>query len=269
MKKLKAKVGQIVKQLPIISDYYRYHWSFSRTVTACRGVYPTFSAAVADVPTGAKAGYNQPNLRHHPDLAKLTTASAVDEFNPTDYPVLVWLAAAFANSTKVFDLGGNLGHGYYSYQKFLQYPPNLQWLVCDIPEIIAAGAELAKRGNHPGLSFTPDLGAMEGMEILITSGTLQYIESSLAEMLGKLQTKPRHLTINRVPFYEGETFITLQNIGYAVCPYKIQNRQKFIESLQALGYKLIDSWVWDRTCVIPFHPERFIPSYCGFYLQLV
>ncbi|MGH1396831.1 MAG: TIGR04325 family methyltransferase, partial [Trichormus sp.] len=198
----------------------------------------------------------------------LTTAREADEFNSQDYPILVWLASAFTNNSTVFDLGGNVGHGYYSYKKFLQYPEDLQWLVCEIPEVVKAGEELARKGDNPGLSFTTHFSRAENYKILITCGTLQYIEPSLAEMLGQLHTKPQHLLINHVPFYDGETFITLQNIGYTFCPYKIQNKYEFIESLSALGYKLIDNWKLERSCSIPFHPERFVRNYEGFYLRL-
>lgn len=260
---------KFIKQIPIISDLFRYYWSFYRTTTACRGIYPSFAEALKATPKGAKAGYNQPEISQNTTrAAKMTTAWEPDQFNPQDYPILVWLASAFTKSSTVFDLGGNVGHGYYTYKKFLQYPADLQWLVCEIPEVVKAGEELARRGNNPGLLFTTEFNRSENSGILITCGTLQYIEPSLAEMLGKLQTKPRHILINQVPFYDGETFITLQNIGYAFCPYKIQNRHEFIESLAALGYELIDNWKLDRSCSIPFHSERFVRNYEGFYLRL-
>ncbi|ABA24432.1 conserved hypothetical protein [Trichormus variabilis ATCC 29413] len=259
---------KVLKNIPVISDYIRYHWSFYRTLTACRGVYRNFPEALRATPKGAKAGYNQPEISKHPSAAKLTAAREANEFNSQDYPILVWLASAFRNSSTVFDLGGNVGHAYYTSKKFLQYPHNLQWLVCDIPEVVNAGEELAKKGNNPGLSFTVDFSQAENSDILITCGTLQYIEPSLAEMLNKLKKKPRHILINQVPFYDGETFITLQNIGYAFCPYKIQNRHEFIASLSAIGYELIDNWKLERSCAIPFHPERLVRNYQGFYLRL-
>jgi putative methyltransferase (TIGR04325 family) len=268
MQQLKTIIRKIVTKLPIVSDYYRYYWSFPRTITACRGVYRTFAEAARDIPSGAKAGYNQPEIQTAASVAKLTAAVEADEFNPTDYPVMVWLASAFTNSSRLFDLGGNVGHAYYTYKKFLRYPDALRWVVCEIPEVVKAGTQLASKGDNPGLAFTEHFSDVEGSEILLTCGALQYIEPSLAEMLGQLKIKPQHISINRVPFYDGEEFITLQNIGYAICPYKIQNRSMFIESLTDIGYTLIDSWKWDRTCHIPFHPDRFIPSYCGFYFRL-
>ncbi|WP_427161992.1 TIGR04325 family methyltransferase [Aliinostoc sp. HNIBRCY26] len=259
----------LIKQIPIISDLFRYYWSFYRTKTACRGIYPSFADALKATPKGAKSGYNQPEIsKNITKAAKMTTAWEPGQFNPQDYPILVWLASAFTQSSTVFDLGGNVGHSYYTYKKFVQYPTGLNWLVCEIPEVVKVGRELASQGHNPGLSFTTEFAQSENTEILITCGTLQYIEPSLADMIGKLQTKPRHILINQVPFYDGETFITLQNIGYAFCPYKIQNRSEFVESLSALGYELIDNWKLDRSCSIPFHPERFVRNYEGFYLKL-
>lgn len=266
--RIETIIRKIFTKLPIISDYYRAYWSFPRDITACRGVYDNFAAALAAIPSKAKAGYNQPEIRNAASVAQLTSAWEADEFNPADYPVVVWLASAFTNSSTVFDLGGNVGHGYYTYQKFLQYPHSLRWLVCDIPEVIAAGVELARKTDSPELAFTEHFSDADGAEIFLTAGTLQYLEPSLAKILGQLQTKPKHLSINRVPFYDRATFITLQNIGYAFCPYKIQNRAEFIDSLLALNYTLIDSWKWDRSCHIPFHPDKFVPSYCGFYFRL-
>ncbi len=72
-----------------------------------------------------------------------------------------------------------------------------------------------------------------------------------------------------MPLYNGETFLTLQNIGYSVCPYKIQNKTELINSLTAMNYKLIDSWENHRSCRIPFHPERFVSAYYGFSFRLI
>ncbi|MEH1765143.1 MAG: TIGR04325 family methyltransferase [Nostoc sp.] len=268
VKRLKQSFRKIVTKVPVISDYYQYHWLFNQNITACRGVYSTFAEALQAIPKGAKAGYNQPEIHNHRSVAKLTTAWEANEFNSQDYPVVAWLGSAFANSSTIFDIGGNVGHAYYTYKKFLQYPNDLRWIVCDIPEVIKAGEQLARKADNPGLSFTTQFADAEGAEILLTCGALQYIEPSLSEMLGQLKTKPRHILINRVPFYDGEKFITLQNIGYAFCPYKIQNRPEFIASLSSLGYELIDTWTWYRTCHIPFNPDRFVRNYYGFYLRL-
>ncbi|MHC5858899.1 hypothetical protein [Nostoc sp.] len=112
VKRLKQSFRKIVTKVPVISDYYQYHWLFNQNITACRGVYSTFAEALQAIPKGAKAGYNQPEIHNHRSVAKLTTAWEANEFNSQDYPVVAWLGSAFVNSSTIFDIGGNVGHAY-------------------------------------------------------------------------------------------------------------------------------------------------------------
>jgi putative methyltransferase (TIGR04325 family) len=264
---LKQSLSRIVTAIPIASDCYYYYWYFPRCLTACRGVFSTFNGALQAIPVNSRVGFNHSEIHLRP-VEQLTTGRKLGEFDPRDYPVLVWLNSAFKHSSTLFDLGGNTGGSYYAYRNYLRYPDDLSWVVCDVPAVSQAGEELARNTNSPGLSFTVDFMEAEGADILLTCGTLQYLEASLAELLGQLHTKPLYLLINRVPFYDAKSFVTVQNIGYAFTPYKIQNYSEFIASLTSLGYELIDTWHDRRTCSIPFHPKRFVRAYHGFYFHL-
>lgn len=259
---------RIIKKVPIVSDYYNYYWIFPKKITACRGIYSSFTEALQAVPSEKLAGYNQPIISQHQSVAQLTACSEIGVFNSIDYPVLLWLKSAFADSSTVFDLGGNVGLAYYAYRRFLDYADNLQWLVCEIPEIVKAGKKIAIERDIKNLSFTTDFAKADGTEILLTCGTLQYLDETLPELIARLKVKPKHLLIHHVPFYDGESFTTIQNIGYTYCPYKIQNQKEFVSSLISLGYKQIDSWTIYRSFSIPFHPDRSVSSYYGFYFQL-
>ena len=265
--KIQKFVTKIVRNIPIVSDYYYYYWYFFRNLSY-RGVFNTYSEALKALPSGSRISHSQPEIHNHHSVAQLTTRRELGKLDLIDYPMVFWLKSAFNDGSTVFDLGGNVGVSYYACRKYLQYPSNLRWLVCELPELIIAGEKLAREIDSPGLSFTGDFAKAEGMDILLTVGTLQYLELSLADILGELKVKPRHILINHTPFYEGESFITLQNIGYAFSPYKIQNRISFLASLTSIGYELIDSWKLNRTCFIPFHSERFVHNYYGFYLRL-
>lgn len=267
--RLKQLAKKIVRKTPIISDYYHYYWDFTNRTTACRGVFNTFTEAIHSLPPGSRVGYNPSDIHDHSSIGKLTSGWEIGEFNSGDYPILLWLQSALADGSTIFDLGGNLGQAYYAYKKYLQYPQDLKWVVCDLPEIVKAGEKLAEKNDSSGLSFTVEFSDVEGANILLTNGTLQYLEPSCAGLLEQLKIKPKHILINQLPLYEGESFITLQNIGYAYVPYKIQNRAEFIRSLNALSYELIDSWHDYRTCSIPFHPERFVSGYHGFYFRFL
>jgi putative methyltransferase (TIGR04325 family) len=94
---------------------------------------------------------------------------------------------------------------------------------------------------------------------------MQYFEHDLATYLRGMRELPTHLLVNRVPAYEGETFFTLQNVVNNVVPYRIHGREQLVRSLLQLGYHLVDSWYEDHDINIPFHPERRVTRFYGFY----
>lgn len=293
IKEIKKFLRETVTKTPFVSDVYRYHWGFSRTPNSFRGVFSSFEEASKAIPSSSRGGYNLSEfhnsaLQFSPNIIdsekKYPSELAIKEvylpsvkqtikfgehplfkFNPSDYPLLVWLNSALSDRSTVFDLGGNIGHSYYTYRSYISYPTNLKWVTCDLPEVVKVGRELARRFNLSALSFTEEFAEAQKANILMTCGTLQYLKLSLADLLKTLDRQPRHLLINQVPFYDGKQYITLQNLINSYVSYKIQNRSEFINSLTALGYELVDNWHYNRTCSIPFHPQRFVNAYHGFY----
>jgi putative methyltransferase (TIGR04325 family) len=266
-----------VENTPILRDFYYYHWLFPRNPNLYRGVFGSFAEASAAVPPRTPSGYDHADL-HNTSLKQNLDLEEISKFKPIDYPILVWLGEIFKDRSTVFDFGGNTGSSYYAYRNYISYPPAMQWLICDVPAAVQVGNELLKRFSSPGLSYTTDIADAEGFDIFLTCGTLQYLEPSLSELLSQLQSKPQHLIINHVPFYNGSEYVTLQNLLIvdpvnqtqiaSYTPYKIQNRAHFIDSIEKLGYELVDSWQQNRTCYIPFKPERFVDFYHGFYFRL-
>lgn len=256
-------------RLPVIRDFYGYFW-FPRISNGFRGVFDTFEQAQRAIAQHLPVGYDQ-------EAAHQYSARYPEQLDPSDRPLLPHLKTALETSQRVFDLGGSVGRGYYTYQNYVDYPPNLQWQVCEVPSAVAAGTELAQKRGIQNLSFTTDWQAAEGADVFITCGAIQYMQPSLADILASLAQKPRHLLIARVLCHEGPEYFTSQSILVSkqpyklatICPYKIQNRQQFIASLEVLGYELVDHWRSNRACVIPFHPQRFIDGYDSFYFRRV
>lgn len=263
---MKQIVKKMVESLPVVSDYYAYHWLFPRRVNAFRGLYSSFDEALKAVPPHTLTGYNHAELHDAPVRLNCTQAD-METLNPIDYPVLVWLRKAFEDSSTVCDLGGNTGNSYYAFRRYIPYPENVQWTICDLPEAVKSGEAMRQRTHCPGLSFTTDLATVENAEIFLTCGTIQYMNASLPDFLGHLKNRPRHLIVQRVAFYEGEEYFTLQNIYGIYVPYKIMNDANFVASLAVLGYELVDRWSIDRPCVIPFHPDRFVKGQSGMYFR--
>jgi putative methyltransferase (TIGR04325 family) len=276
IKVFKQILRGFVENTPILEDFYYYHWLFPRNPNLYRGVFSSFSDALAAVPPKNPSGYNHAEI-HNNSLKQNLSLEEVSKFKPIDYPVLVWLGEALKRNLKIFDFGGNTGNSYYAYRKYIAYPTGMEWLICDVPEAVKVGNELLKKFSSPGLSYTTNFSDAEDFNIFLTCGTLQYLELSLSELLRQLQSLPHHIIVNHVPLYEGKQYITLQNLLIvdpvnksqisSYTPYKIQNLSHFVSSIEKLGYKLVDTWQQDRKCYIPFHPECFVDYYHGFYFQ--
>jgi putative methyltransferase (TIGR04325 family) len=192
-----------------------------------------------------------------------------------DYPMLFWLERLLTSPEgqrfeRVCDLGGSVGVSYLALSPYLTLPPQLVWEVCELPDVAEFGRQVAsERGMQEHLHFRSDMDqALEGADILFTAGTIQYIDEPLEQMLGKLAKAPRHVFINRLPLTTGSTFVTLQNSGVAVHPYRIRNDAEFVDAMSRAGYQVVDRWVClQNSTHIPLHPERTLEHFHGLYLR--
>ena len=260
----KLSLGRVLAQprqaLRWLVDFERAS-KFERWPGAFRGVYPSFAAALAAAPKG-KVGYNHAELTNLYDYR-------LDKAFASDYPALFWLDRMLGEQRSLFDWGGHIGVSYYAYQKYLALPPSFRWCVCDVPEIAKAGAKLAAEKGERNLSFTTEPPEMSGFDILMAAGSLQFMEPSLADTLARLERKPAHLLINKLPLYDGDDFFTLQNTIHSYNPYKVLNRARFVRSIEDLGYEVVDDWETpDMGLVkIPLFPEHSISVYSGYYFR--
>ncbi len=245
-------VGQVLER-----DYAR---SFARLPrNRFRGVYASFAEAEASMPQGAVVGYD------HAALAGLYR-HRMEKANQSDYAVLFWLKGILDEHSFLFDFGGHVGVSYHGWRKYLEYRPGMRWLVHDVPAIIKVGAELAAERPSAGLAFTSDLADAKGCTIFLAAGSLQYLDESLPAILARTGTLPRHLIVNKMPLYDGESFVTVQSSGRAFHPYRICNRDAFVAELVALGYRVVDDWTnREQHCEIPFTRGRDIDAYSGYY----
>jgi putative methyltransferase (TIGR04325 family) len=241
-----------------------YEREFARVVPWARrfcGVYSTFEEAIRSAPAGKPIGYDNSGA-----ATFMQPSSAV---LPSDYPVLFWLEKAIAASPKLLDIGGYVGNSYYSYRNYIRYPENLEWIIHDVRAVTTAGIEIARHQDSRGLSFTTEITSGLSPQTVLAAGSLQFIEQNFSDLLMRLGVIPTNLIVNKTPMTDLPEFVTLQDLGPAVCPYRIFNRAKFIQSIESLGYRLVDTWAnIDFDCRIPFHPDRCVPSYSGMYFKV-
>lgn len=254
---------QLVRRSKDLARYLvdlEYNRRFESWPGSYRGVFSTFAEARASAP-GNKVGFDHVELAHLYD-------SRIGKAFPSDYPVLFWMSRLLPELRSVFDWGGHIGVSYYTYAKYLEFPDSLHWRVGDVPQIIKVGAEFALARSARALSFTSDIADADGFDLLLANGVLQFIEKPLHQSLQALKQAPRHLIVNKLPVYDGPTFVTLENTVHSYNPYCIRNRAGFVDSIVSQGYSLVDEWQTpDITCHIPLHRDRSIAAYSGFYFR--
>ena len=242
----------------VAGAYRRYFNAANGNIRIFRGLYPTFAAAMADVPSGRLAGYDNP-----PSAARV-----LDEWlgvYPNDYPVMFWLEKLLRTERFVFDWGGNVALKYFAYGRLIEYPDDLSWLVAEVPAVVELGEAIARRESAAALRFTTEFDELDRADILLAAGVLHFIDDPLSRLrdCGRL---PRHFILNKVPAYGQPSAVTLQNMGTSFCPYRLFNRDELVGEIEALGYRLVDSWRSpDVSCRIPFFPQHDIDAYSGFY----
>ena len=201
-----------------------------------RGVFETWEAAAASAPPSRPLGYDNPSSA----ALYLRNLTVVD----WDYPALFWISDALGKGMRQFaDIGGSVGIKYYAFGKFVKFPSDLRWRVIDVPAVVERGREFAmQRGAPPALEFSESLADIEGMDVVFASGSLQYLPKTLPDLLRGTERRPRRIVINTTPFHDQFDFFTLNSVGTAFCPYRVQKTESFVADLSSLGYRLRDQW---------------------------
>jgi putative methyltransferase (TIGR04325 family) len=230
----------------------------------CRGVFATYAECLAATPDSLPTGYDNGGMAG-------MYRDRLDRVYPSDYPMLLWLGKAFAaGATRVFDLGGHVGIGYYAYRRYLDYPAELSWQVHDVPAVMASGRALAQaRDTWRRLGFVDDFDVASGADVLFTSGCIQYLEQPLAQRIATLERRPEWVLVNLLPLHDELDFWTVQGVGKAFCPYHIQRRGDFFDSMERLGYRTLDTWKnAEKHCTVAFDADHSLDGYDGCALRL-
>lgn len=263
MSDILGRIARAVRAFPpyVALERKRYRRNFPRTRGFC-GVYASFAEALADMPAGSALGYDAE------EPARMYT-DRLSRVYPSDYPVLFWLGKLLRPGMHMVDFGGHVGIAFYAYERYLPYPEGFRYTVIDVPAVVARGQQLANERGEPRLHFTADPATIGRHDLLLASGSTQYLDPDdpLANLdsLGEL---PSHVCLNRIPVHPSRTFVTLQNIGTAICPYRIYRRDTVLAGIQQRGYDVVDEWEnLEHSCMLPLDREHSVPNYAGFLLR--
>jgi putative methyltransferase (TIGR04325 family) len=273
---LRARLIRLISesaQLPGVRLLSRplYRHIFRRPVRGMNNLY----YGVFDNFAAAKQQANALSTQRLPSTYNVESAGRMyrgqlQQPHVSDYAAMFWLQRMLnEGARKVFDLGGHIGLAYYIYEHLMNLPADIDWCVHDVPLVMQTGREWAREHDPSGrLRFANDLSQADGCDLLISSGALQYMDYSLPELLQRLRVQPTHVLVNRTPMHPNKRYFTLQNLGIAICPYRVESIEQTIDEMHHLGYTLQGRWdLLDRHLRIPFHRGYAIDRYYGFYFK--
>lgn len=215
----------------------------------------------------AAAGY-EGGGHSHPRYLRVKIPEA-EVVRPGDYPALFYIQKHLPDIEHVFDLGGSVGNLLYCYLNYLDIPPDFTWTVFDLPTTIELGADIARERGEARLRFTGDINEARSADLFMTSGSLQYFEQNLPDMLASFESLPPYVLVNREPLVDGPALATVvDGDGYRL-PSMLHDRRALISGMERLGYQMVDSWVInERSLIIPGYPDRSARSYSGMFFRL-
>jgi len=265
-KVLKSKIELLIKSLPYGRDLFLVMFR-SRLTISYRGVYLNYKQASKSI-SSSEQSYDKANRKKRENKEK--EIRIIDsKFRNHDYPFLFWLSRLLSDSTRILELGGSLGHFYYSAKNLIGFPEKLKWQIAELPEAVSFGTELASERNEKQLTYI-DSSQVENSQpanVFISSGAIQYMTVSLVEILTSLPCMPEHVIIHDLPVHSQTSFWTTQRLEYCEIPYHVYFLNEFIEDLNGLGFELISQWNWLRPMEIPFHKALSLSHLQGFYFK--
>ncbi|WP_297794986.1 methyltransferase, TIGR04325 family [uncultured Marinobacter sp.] len=264
-KKLVRRFEKIPAINNALNRRYAKEFATATNVNWFKGVYPDFATASADAPASKPLGYDN-DAPASADMYRFR----MQAISPCDYPVAFWLNRLMQPNQKLIDFGGHVGVLYYALTKYLTFPEPFEWEIYDVPAVIREARKFAaENGNSAPLSFSEDLTQSTPSDWVLFSGSLQYVEDSLSSIISQLRSRPTYILINMLPVHPDKSYVTLQNISTAICPYRIHSASELLEEIEKLDGEVIDQWKnADKACQIPYHPDHSLDYYYGMLVRL-
>lgn len=264
---LKKRIINSIELLPYGHDLY-LQLARKRLGITYRGVFDSFEGAQSQSERALANEYdviNKQKGEHLEEELPQLESRVLD----IDYPLLFWLSRLIEPSDHILELGGSIGQGFYSFEHYFPYPPGIRWTIAELDAAVEAGSRLAHQRHETRLQFvtSANIGSTDRANAFMTAGTLQYMNTSVQDIISQLAGLPDHVIIHNLPAHDSEDFWTLQYLDVCEVPYHIHSLATVVPAIEALGYTLKDQWKNKRLIEIPYHPQHRVDAYFGFYFQ--
>lgn len=189
------------------------------------------------------------SLAVHAGRAVYERDSVVFESNQYAWPVLaglLWSATRSRGELRVLDLGGSLGTSYRQNRNFVKHLSAVTWAIVEQPNFVEQGKRFFENGI---LTFYDEIqdAALQTPNVLLVSGTLQYLDHPYDTLASLTATGAEALIIDRTPVHDGpDDRIVVQSVPSSIYratfPAWIFSRTRLFDSLTSLGWRILETF---------------------------
>jgi putative methyltransferase (TIGR04325 family) len=200
-----------------------------------RGRFKTSVEARNSLPVSRRATYDSEALVS----IGIESYSTIHLF---DWPVLGFLQKMMSHNqlTVMTDFGGHVGVKFYAFREMLDFPKDFQWQVVEVPAMVREGRRRVPPGVN-SLSFFERLEETAPCDALLCSGSLQYVDWTIEEIVDRLPRRPAMVFVNKVPVSKERGFFTIETFVKSL-PCHIFGPNELEKARRNLGYKLAANW---------------------------
>jgi putative methyltransferase (TIGR04325 family) len=238
----------------------------NRLGIAYRGLFDSADSARAALSRSRTGDYDIVNKTKAKNKEK--ESQGLDTwFQVEDYALLFWLSKILKTDSVVLELGGSIGHFFYSIQRYHSCAAGVRWIVAELAAAVRLGTEIAQERGEARLTFleSSEIATAQPSDVFLTAGTLQYLEDPVWKILKSLAAFPSHVLIHNLPVHSTRNHWTLQRLKLCEVPYQIYSHTELVREMTNLGYRHVTDWSTPRQIEIPFHRDMQIEGYLGFY----
>lgn len=269
MHSIRRKVRLAIEVLPWGEDIF-LRLNANRMSISYRGVFPSFRDAQMSIAKQRRSEYDEAFSKKKAAGIEAGAHDVENYLFDHDYPLIFWLKQVLGEDSRVIELGGSLGHLFFSIRQLLPLGEHVSWTVLELPIAVECGRRLAEEKGEQRLAFRDSADPLADLagDVFVTAGTLQYMDSELSEICGQFKSLPRHVLVHTLPSHRDREFWTLQKLDDRVeVAYGVYSISGLKQRMAKLGYECVDQWRQDRQVRIPFHPEIQTEGYMGFYFR--
>lgn len=124
--------------------------------------------------------------------------------------LMTWHQIGDRDRLRVIDFGGACGAHYFQIRPFLPRDVRLDWVVIETPAMVKKARSIEADELHFAASMREAKERLAQVDLLHSSGTLQYVSDLQAALKSLLDSRPAFIFMNRLVLSASDSLISVQ-----------------------------------------------------------